>query len=39
MSDFVEPAYGDRSLADVMPAVAQALGRPIGETDWTLPPR
>lgn len=37
MSDFVEPAYGDRSLADVMPAVAQAVGRPIGESDWALP--
>ena len=26
--DFVEPAYGDRSLADVVPAVASALGVP-----------
>ena len=28
--DFVEPAYGRRSLADVVPAVARALGAPIG---------
>jgi len=27
-ADFVEPAYGDRSLADVVPAVAAALGVP-----------
>ena len=27
--DFVEPAYGSRSLADVVPAVARALGRPL----------
>ncbi|WP_323791598.1 nucleotide pyrophosphatase/phosphodiesterase family protein [Nocardioides sp.] len=27
---FVEPAYGRRSLADVMPAVATALGSPVG---------
>ena len=26
-SAFVEPAYGDRSLADILPAVATALGR------------
>ena len=26
---FVPPAYGDRSLADVLPAVARALGRPL----------
>ncbi len=38
MSHFVEPAYGDRSLADVMPAVAQALGKPIEDTEWVLPP-
>ncbi len=31
MSDFVEPAYGDRSLAEVMPAVARAVGRPLGD--------
>jgi len=28
---FVEPAYSRRSLSDVAPAVAQALGRPIGD--------
>lgn len=28
---FVEPAYSRRSLSDVVPAVAQALGRPIGD--------
>jgi hypothetical protein len=42
MSDFVTPAYGDRSLADVFPAVARALGRPLGDGDegaaWRLPP-
>jgi hypothetical protein len=27
---FVEPAYGERSLGDVVPAVAAALGVPIG---------
>ena len=27
--DFVAPAYGDHSLADVLPAVARALGRPL----------
>ncbi len=27
--DFVAPAYGDHSLADVLPAVAGALGRPL----------
>lgn len=27
---FVEPAYGRRSLGDVVPAVALALGRPVG---------
>ncbi len=30
MEDFVEPAYGRRSLGDVVPAVAAALGVPIG---------
>ncbi len=30
MSSFVEPAYGRRSLADVVPAIAVALGTPIG---------
>ena len=29
-ADFVAPAYGDHSLADLIPAVAAALGRPIG---------
>ena len=29
---FVEPAYGRRSLADVMPAVATALGSPLAHT-------
>ena len=42
MSDFVTPSYGDRSLADVFPAVARALGRPLGDGDegaaWQLPP-
>ncbi|HYH34001.1 MAG TPA: nucleotide pyrophosphatase/phosphodiesterase family protein [Nocardioides sp.] len=28
---FVEPAYGHHSLADVVPAVSVALGRPLGE--------
>lgn len=28
--DFLEPAYGDRSLGDVVPAVAAALGVPLG---------
>ena len=37
--EFVEPAYGSRSLADVIPAVAAALGHPLGDppTDLTLP--
>jgi hypothetical protein len=30
MTAFVEPAYGERSLGDVVPAVAAALGRPLG---------
>ncbi len=40
---FVEPAYGQRSLGDVVPAVARALGVPwdgdptVGES-WALPP-
>ncbi len=33
VGDFVEPAYGDRSLGDVLPAVARALG-----VDAGLPP-
>ncbi len=38
--DFVEPAYRTRSLADVVPAVAVALGCPLAErpTDLLLPP-
>ncbi len=37
---FVEPAYRTRSLADVVPAVAVALGRPLEErpSDLLLPP-
>ncbi len=31
MGDFVAPAYGDRSLADVLPAVARAIGRPLDD--------
>jgi hypothetical protein len=36
---FVEPAYSQRSLGDVVPAVAAALGRPIGPepSNLTLP--
>ena len=30
MDGFCEPAYGDRSLGDVVPAVAAALGHPLG---------
>ena len=30
MSAFQEPAYGERSLGDVLPAVAAALGTPVG---------
>lgn len=30
MSDFCEPAYGEASLSDLVPAVAQALGSPLG---------
>ena len=30
-SEFVEPAYHHRSLGDVVPAVAVALGSPLGE--------
>ena len=41
MSDFVEPAYGDRSLGDVFPAVARAIGRPLDDGEagagWSLP--
>src|SRR3954451_3095357 len=37
--EFVEPAYGDRSLGDVLPAVARALGVDVGlvPTPLTLP--
>ena len=40
MTDFVEPAYGGRSLGDVLPAVANALGVDVGfhETTLELPP-
>lgn len=39
MSDFVEPAYGHRSLGDVVPAVARALGHALPDvvTDLVLP--
>ncbi len=39
MSDFVEPAYGRRSLGDVVPAVAAALGVPgaVGPSGLELP--
>lgn len=30
VTGFCEPAYGDRSLGDVVPAVAAALGHPLG---------
>ncbi|MGO4257338.1 alkaline phosphatase family protein [Marmoricola sp. RAF53] len=37
---FVEPAYGDRSLGDVLPAIAAALGVDVGfhRTSLVLPP-
>ena len=37
---FVEPAYGGRTLGDVLPAVARALGVDVGfhETTLSLPP-
>ncbi|WP_182526440.1 alkaline phosphatase family protein [Nocardioides dongkuii] len=41
MDDFLQPAYGARSLGDVVPAVAAALGVPLDPeppTDLTLPP-
>lgn len=34
--DFLEPAYGDRSLGDVVPAVAAALGVPLGPSPTGL---
>ena len=39
MQEFLEPAYGERSLGDVVPAVAAALGLPIGDapSGLTLP--
>jgi hypothetical protein len=39
-SDFVEPAYEDRSLGDVVPAVARALGVDVGlpPSSFDLPP-
>jgi hypothetical protein len=38
--EFVEPAYGGRTLGDILPAVAAALGVDVGfhETSLTLPP-
>ena len=40
MSDFVAPAYGGRTLGDVLPAVARALGVDVGfhDTALELPP-
>lgn len=39
VEEFVEPAYGHRSLGDVVPAIAAALGVPIGRppSGLTLP--
>ena len=39
MQEFLEPAYGERSLGDVVPAVAAALGLPVGDapSGLTLP--
>jgi len=39
VQEFLEPAYGERSLGDVVPAVAAALGLPMGDppSDLTLP--
>jgi hypothetical protein len=36
VSAFCEPAYGDRSLGDVVPAVSAALGTPVGTTPTGL---
>ncbi len=38
-AEFVEPAYGERSLGDVVPAIAAALGHSLGEppSRLTLP--
>ena len=38
MSEFLEPAYGDRTLGEVLPAVAHALGTPIGDRPGLLLP-
>ena len=38
MSSFVAPAYGGRSLGDVIPAVARALGRPLAGAEPTVGP-
>ena len=38
MTEFVEPAYERRSLADVVPAIAAALGHPLGDPAMVLPP-
>ena len=35
---FVAPAYGDNSLADVLPAVARAVGRPLDSTSRLVLP-
>lgn len=37
MSAFLEPAYGSRSLGDVVPAVGAALGLPLGQVGLELP--
>ena len=37
MTDFLEPAYGSRSLGDVVPAVGAALGLPFQPVDLELP--
>lgn len=34
--DWCEPAYGDRSLGDVVPAVARAVGSPLGSVPTGL---
>ncbi len=36
MTAFVEPAYGERSLGDVVPAIAAALGHPLGDPPTRL---
>ena len=37
MSEFVEPEYSHRSLCDVVPSVAQAIGSPLGASPLQLP--